>query len=143
MQASIFTRTAARVAAIAALLAIASASHAQTFSTGAGFGSSVSLNGGSMASSGVNGNGGYSHQESNSAAAGYAAGGTGMVAGIVPVGFGGFAAGVSGSGAIGGSNTVTNSYGTVSNGGYGETKAGAGVDYSAYGYSGLNGSFAY
>lgn len=142
-----FTMVRKAILAVAVLAAfIGHAQAADSFNVGAGFSSSVTLSGGSSATSGSNGQG-YSTQTSNSAGYGYAAGGTAMGVGAVGSyaynGVGAIGAGGSFSGAVGGSNTTSTSSGYTSGDGYGATKGGAGVDYSAGGYSGLSGSYAY
>lgn len=130
------------IIAVAAMLAMAAAqahnSNDQSFNVSAGFGSSVSLSGGSMAESGQYGNG-ASSQYSNSSAYGVAAGGTGVVGGFT---YSGLGAG-SISGAFGTSGTSSYSAGATTGNGYGDSKGGAGVDYSAYGYGNLNVSYSY
>jgi hypothetical protein len=124
--------------AFAAMSAFAHDSGETSYSVNGGFGSSVSVSGGSMAESGQYGNG-TSSQYSTSSGYGIAAGGTGVVGGFT---YGGLAAG-SISGAYGSSGTSSYSTGYTSGQGYGDSKAGAGVDYSSYGYGNLNASYNY
>lgn len=127
------------IATFAIGLSLAAAvAHADSFSVGGGFGSSVTGSGGSMASSGTNGQG-YSAQESNSVGGGYAVGGTalGVAGNYSAIG------GVSGSIGAGGSYTGSQSAGFTSGNGYGESKGGSGVDYSYAGYSSVVASYHY
>jgi hypothetical protein len=131
---------------IAAALALAAASAfahngdqpTSSFGVNGGYGSSVSLSGGSMAESGQYGNG-ASSQYSTSSGYGVAAGGTAMGAGFTP----GLVGAGSISGAFGTSGTYSYSAGQTTGQGYGDSKSGAGVDYSAYGYGNLSGSYSY
>jgi hypothetical protein len=125
-------------AALAMVGASSVAFAADSFGISGGFGSSVSVTGGSSATSGSNGNG-YSYQASNSQGAGYAVGVTGLAVGYTgnAIGAGSF------SGGVGGSATNASSYGVTGGDGYGATKSGAGVDYSSYGYGNVNGSYTY
>lgn len=98
-----------------------------TYSAGAGYGSSVTIQGGSQATSGQYGNG-VSSQYGASSGFGYAAGGTVQTSFQAQGGF-------SGSGAVGGSATYGYSAGATSGNGYGNSAAGSAVNYQAYGSS--------
>jgi hypothetical protein len=131
------------------------------FTNAGGYGSSVSLSGGSMAESGQYGNG-TSTQFSTSSGYGVAFGGTASLGGYAGTGSGntnngngnhygnsgngsdagGIGAGGSMSGAFGQSGTYSYSTGSTDGNGYGDSKGGVGVDYTAYGYSAGTYSYA-
>lgn len=122
------------------------AGNSNTYTSSAGYGSSVDISGGSMAESGQYGNG-TSSQYSNSSGYGIAVGATGIGGGYTGGGNfnGGFGAAGAGSvsGVYGTSGTYSYSSGSTTGNGYGDSKGGAGVDYSSYGYSNFNGSYSY
>jgi hypothetical protein len=119
---------------------------ADSFGIGGGFAASVSVSGGSQATSGTNGNG-YSNQASNSVGSGYAQSGSSMIVagGFLPVGFGGIAGagGYSAATGFGSSQTNSTSNGYTRGDAYGSAKGGAGVDYSATAYSYIGGAYSY